>query len=91
MDKVEIFLSPQPTSYTLQEAVALAALVREQLQYQALPPTEIPVPKSLIIPMGMDILARQTTDPVALTPIRQKLHTPTSGDRPGGAQLWAGT
>jgi len=82
---------PQQTPYTPQEAVTFAALVGEQLQYQALPPVEIPVPKSLIIPVGMDILTRQTTDSVALISPRQKLQTPNFGDRPGGAQLWAGT
>ena len=52
-DEVEGFLSlsknltPSP-----QEAVALATLVKEQLQYQVLPRTEIPVLKSLLIPMG---------------------------------------
>ena len=85
------FLSPRLTPNTPQEAVALAALVREQVQYQVLPPTEIPVPKSLVVPIGMDILARQTTDSVTLTSIRQKLHTPTIGDRLGGAQLRAST
>jgi len=89
--KVENFVSPQQSPYTPQEAVTLATLVGEQLQYQVLPPTEIPVPKSLIIPVGMDILTRQTTDSVALISTRQKLQTPNFGDRPGGAQLWAST
>jgi len=90
-EKVENFLSPQPTPYTPQEAVTLAVLVGERLKSRVLHPTEIPVPKSLIIPVGMVILTRQTTDSVALIFIRQKLQTPTFGDRPGGAQLWAGT
>ncbi|KAF9651581.1 LuxS/MPP-like metallohydrolase [Thelephora ganbajun] len=51
-------------NFTDGEAVALAALVKEQLQYQALPPTEIPVPKSLVIPMGKSYTYRPlVTDP----------------------------
>jgi len=87
----KFFIPSTNTLHPPQEAVALAALVREQLQYQVLPPTEIPVPKSLIIPIGMDILTCQTTDSVTLTSIRQKLHTPIFCDRPGGTQLRAGT
>jgi len=49
-----------------QQAVALAAVVMEQLEYQALPSTEIPVPKSLVIPIGTDILVRLVTDSVTL-------------------------
>lgn len=74
-----------------QEAVALAALIKEQLQYQVLPLVEIPVPKSLVIPTGTYTLVCQTTDSVTLTPFRQKLHIPIFGGRLGGAQLWTGT
>ena len=85
------FFIPQQTPYIPQEAVTFAALVGEQLKYQVLPSTEIPVPKSLIIPVGMNILTHQTADSVDLMSPRQKLQTSNFCDRPGGAQLWAGT
>lgn len=42
-----------------QEAVAFAALVKDQLQYQVLPLARIPVPKSLVIPVGMCSISSQ--------------------------------
>lgn len=57
-------------SHHHQEAISLASLMEDQLQYQVLPPVEIPVPRSLVIPMGMRTAADQNPDSQQLTPIR---------------------
>jgi len=49
-----------------QQAVALGALVKEELEYQVLPSTDIPVPKSLVIPIGTDILVHWVTNSMTL-------------------------
>jgi len=73
------FVSPTYVSYSHQEAISLAALVKEQLQCQVLPPTEIPVPKSLVIPMGTDVPVRKTRMSMTLTSTRKKLYIPIFG------------